>query len=359
MTYDGSTMWASAGTGSGSLWRSNDFGQTWNQQTGAGTADYWSYNCNRMNATVCFAGSGTSSLMKKSTDGGSTWTDISSTFAGSYNLYPQAFSSSEDGKVWMAGAFFGSNPSSAYYSTNYGANWTQVNNAGLGTRTIATAVSFNGSLMTTVGQSSGNIWTSNNTGLTFNQRGGAAGDWWAIAMSSDGAFQAAAKKNSYIFTSNDYGSSWTQQTGSGSRAWAALACSGDGSYLIAGTATSPYVVYTSSDRGVTWNLAFTSTVQIYGVAMSLDGSIQAFAETGGYIRISYNYGANFSIYGLSSPPPTSTKTTSTSLTTETRTSSTSETTTSLTTSTSLTQTTTQTTTKTSTTIVRTRQGGFL
>jgi photosystem II stability/assembly factor-like uncharacterized protein len=65
-----------------------------------------------------------------------------------------------------------------------------------------------------------------------------------VASSSDGKYLIAAVYGGYLYTSTDYGATWTQQTGSGSQYWSSVASSADGTKLIA--CSNPGYIYTSS-----------------------------------------------------------------------------------------------------------------
>jgi len=123
----------------------------------------------------------------------------------------------------------------------------------------------------------GEIWT---------QRATTSKPWSGVAMSSDGSRQTAVEQsgsNSYIWTSTDYGATWTQQSGSGSRNWMGVAMSSDGKYQTATTFDS--YIYTSSDYGVTWTQRDNQR-SWRGVAMSSDGSKQTAVMLDGYIYTS-------------------------------------------------------------------------
>jgi photosystem II stability/assembly factor-like uncharacterized protein len=83
-------------------------------------------------------------------------------------------------------------------------------------------------------QSSGYIYTSTDYGVTWTAKTSTGGKWWeSLTSSSDGTKLAAGEWGGNIYTSTDLGDTWTQQTGSGDRIWANLILSSDGSKLAA------------------------------------------------------------------------------------------------------------------------------
>jgi len=122
-------------------------------------------------------------------------------------------------------------------------------------------------------------------------------NWHAIAVSSDGRLQTAIVFSGYIYTSIDYGNTWTQMTAAGSRNWAGVAMSANGRIQTALVQSpdgiAPGYVYTSSDYGVTWTLR-DSSVRIWtAVAMSSDGKLQTAVDGIGYIYTSTDYGVSW------------------------------------------------------------------
>lgn len=138
------------------------------------------------------------------------------------------------------------------------------------------------------------------TGLSWSDQSASSGtrDWIAISMSSDGVHRAAAdwgatNAGGYIYVSNDSGATWTQ-SGSISAKWYSIASSSDGSKLVAvGNNTA---IYTSTNFGASWT-ARDSVRSWRTVASSADGTklIAGDGATGGAVYISTNSGANWSV----------------------------------------------------------------
>ena len=66
-----------------------------------------------------------------------------------------------------------------------------------------------------------------------------------------GKYQTAVEQYGYIYTSIDYGVTWTQATSDTTRNWLSIAMSSDGKYQTA-VVYGGYI-YRSTDYGVTWN----------------------------------------------------------------------------------------------------------
>ena len=112
--------------------------------------------------------------------------------------------------------------------------------------------------------------------------------WFSIAMSSDGRIQAAVVNNGQIYTSYDYGVTWTARESN--RAWRCIAMSSDGRIQTALGFSSQ--IYASYDYGVTWT-ARQSSRSWEGIAMSSDGRIQTAVVNNGQIYTSYDYGVTW------------------------------------------------------------------
>jgi hypothetical protein len=102
----------------------------------------------------------------------------------------------------------------------------------------------------------GYIYTSPDSGVTWNiQNGSGSRNWIEIASSSDGTKLAAVNAGGYIYTSTDSGVTWVERTNSGARNWILITSSSDGNKLaIIGTSDDDYYsyIYFSTDAGVTW-----------------------------------------------------------------------------------------------------------
>jgi len=131
------------------------------------------------------------------------------------------------------------------------------------------------------------IYTSTDYGATWTPRDSSR-DWRGVAMSADGARQSAVAYGGQIYTSTDYGETWTPRDSI--RDWRSVAMSADGAKQTA-VVFNGGKIYTSTDYGATW------TPRDYGgwwraVAMSADGTKQT-ADGQGILYTSADSGATW------------------------------------------------------------------
>jgi len=131
------------------------------------------------------------------------------------------------------------------------------------------------------------IYTSDDYGETFTARE-TDREWRKVAMSSDGQYQTAVVFNGQIYTSFDYGVNWTAQDSV--RNWFSIGMSSTGQYQTAGINNNG--IYVSSDYGDNWSLV-SKTGNMKDVAMSSTGQYQAVAASGEGVYVSSDYGATF------------------------------------------------------------------
>ena len=224
-----------------------------------------------------------------SQDSGVTWQNR--TPEGHHHWYSVA--SSADGVKLVAayrnynnskGAFEGA----IYTSQDSGATWQESTSAGLhywysvsssadGTKLVAVSRDYN----STSRLYQGAIYTSQDAGATWQQHTGAGlRSWVDAAVSDDGTKIAAAvgrgsengASNGYIYTSQDAGVTWQERTTPGVQAWTAITLSADGSRLAA--TASQGAIYTSHDSGNTWQNRTNDTSPMWSsIASSSDGAV--------------------------------------------------------------------------------------
>ena len=125
------------------------------------------------------------------------------------------------------------------------------------------------------------IYTSTDFGSTWTQRTSAgARDWASAASSSDGSILIAADgAPGYIFTSRDFGSTWTQQTSLGLASWEYLASSSDGNTVVATIMMGN--AYLLTYNGTSWDKCILKgTGNWFSAAISADGAISYIADSG-------------------------------------------------------------------------------
>jgi len=96
-------------------------------------------------------------------------------------------------------------------------------------------------------------------------------DWGAVACSADGTKLVAVVQNGPIYTSTNVGRTWTATSAPSNLVWSAVASSADGNTLVA--AAFPGPVYVSRDSGATWTKTSAPAGYYWAsVACSADGS---------------------------------------------------------------------------------------
>jgi hypothetical protein len=144
----------------------------------------------------------------------------------------------------------------------------------------------------------GYIYTSADYGLTWTERTAAGNRYWqSMSSSSDGTKLAAVVWGGYIYTSINSGETWTERTASGNRSWYAVASSSDGTKLAACVGYMSKVggyIYTSTNSGETWTERTASGNRYWtSIASSSDGMKLAATVRTDYIYISADYGATW------------------------------------------------------------------
>jgi hypothetical protein len=170
-------------------------------------------------------------------------------------------------------------------STNFGANWFRINlsyNAG---GAVGVAVSADGKTMDIL-TSLGNF-VSTDCGATWssNASPGAVPINGGFAMSADSRKLFACVGSALIYVSTNLGVSWTK-TGALLGDWSSVACSADGTHVIAASPAFPSgAVFTSSDGGTTWQTNNVPSDLWQYVQISADGGT-CFAASSSQIWIS-------------------------------------------------------------------------
>lgn len=168
-------------------------------------------------------------------------------------------------------------------------SWKSVSSSGDGSKLIAAAYG-------------GPIYTSTNFGLTWSNDNNAPGpaptgpQWYSSASSADGTKLVAVVRFGGIWTSTDSGITWSTNNNAGTNYWLSVASSADGTHLVA--AGSGTWIYTSTDSGITWSTNNNSGSNGWiSVASSADGTHLVAVNSGpvgGHIYTSANSGATWS-----------------------------------------------------------------
>ena len=174
--------------------------------------------------------------------------------------------------------------------------WTRSDTSGALAWTSITSNS-DGSKLAAV-ETNGFVWTSTDYGSTWTKRTTVKRAWASITSSSDGSKLAAVATLGTVFTSSDYGITWiSRSAAAGDRAWTSIASSSDGTRLVAivlSTLVVPGNIWTSSDSGVSWTRRTDAGDRVWtSVASSSDGTRLAAVEGLGNIWTSSDSGENW------------------------------------------------------------------
>ena len=228
-----------------------------------------------------------------------TWTERQPSAGTTRNW--QSIASSSDGTKIAAISADSSN--NVYTSTNSGVSWTSRSSPSLDRYVRSISSSADGAKLAVVNDGA-YIYLSTNSGASFSNAGNivsAAGKkaWRSIAMSTDGTKLAAVVNSGYIYTSSDSGATWTPRTGAPITTWSGVASSSDGTKLAA--VANGYYVFTSANSGSTWTMQMTSGVRSWsGITSSSDGTKLAAIDQGGYIYTSADSGSTWTTNSNSS-----------------------------------------------------------
>jgi hypothetical protein len=187
-----------------------------------------------------------------------------------------------------------------YVSSDSGATWRPANPQ----LRCCNSLTLTPDAATLVAVCSGVIsYTSHDLGVTWKTNALPGPNVQKIALSDDGTKWVCCDSTGYgvsgaIYSSDDSGASW-RATSAPVTNWSSVVCSGDGSYLAAVHRSND--VFTSSNRGVTWQskLAATPTNYFNLLASSADGS--KLVAIGDVVCVSTNLGADWITVGNGPP----------------------------------------------------------
>lgn len=144
--------------------------------------------------------------------------------------------------------------------------------------------------------------TSGDASIQANFTPPALRSWEGITSDSTGQYLAAVVSGGQIYTSQDYGATWTLQRNSITANWYSIASDKTGQYLAASAYAGQ--IYTSDNYGVTWT-ARAASRNWYHIASDGTGKYLAAVVTGGTIYTSTDYGANWTTRGTGNGLPAS------------------------------------------------------
>lgn len=256
-----------------------------------------------------------SSPIYSSTNAGITW----NTNALPAHVFFKSIGCSADGTRLIAAAGGGL----IFISTNSARDWIQApvpatnSITGADNHWACTAISADGTRLVAAAFLAlgpgdyvpGSIYTSADSGMTWQQTSAPITNWMSVASSADGSKLAAVALDDYynphsglVCLSTNGGTTWFQ-SGPPGVAWASIASSADGDKLVAGSEATytpdvPAAVYTSTDSGITWVSNSPPAEYTFGtwqsVAISADGTklvaVKQAGQAGGGVDTSADSG---------------------------------------------------------------------
>ena len=253
------------GEGSGYVWYSQNYGQTWAKASIAAN----NYMNLAMSATGQYQLTGINSYnvpLYLSTNYGATWTAVPNTSGPSYAW--QSYCVSSTGQYMSAGEFNGT----ILYSSNSGSTWTASNAPNKVWQSMCCSASGQYQAVTT---NNTYIYTSSNYGQTWTQSSSVSASWASNCCSSSGQYQSACVNGGLIYYSSNYGSTWTASSAASTNYYS-ISCDATGQYQVV---VGPGLVLYSTDYGHTWTSATTS-YSPYRVCMSADAKYVFFTTLG-------------------------------------------------------------------------------
>jgi hypothetical protein len=246
-------------------------GLNWTQQTNS-NIENWTGLASSADGTHLIAVS--YGYIHLSVNSGISWT--TNLAAGSFYWSSVACSASGNNVVATVGTS-GGVPGNFYTSSDGGNTWSGPYESGAEWVACASSASGNNQVVVSY---DGYIYNSANNQLVHSNNI----SWTGVAASADGtklALCSVASGGGYIYTSTNSGLTWQSQTNSGLHTWSAIASSADGSHLVATATGNTGGIYASANGGVTWAVQNQDSVNWTAVASSADGSHLAAVYDGG------------------------------------------------------------------------------
>ena len=175
-----------------------------------------------------------------------------------------------------------------------GDSWTRLLTGVLTPGYYATGMSADGRYMVAT-LVDGSLIRSTDFGVSWSTVQGAncmAIQSCAVSDSGQYMYIPDVSGNNLIRTSSDYGVSWLTRSPGANRQYRSIACSSDGSKVLACQTISGYVSR-STDYGNTWSNLSPELGDYQSICSSADGTKLAFVADYGYIYTSSDSGANW------------------------------------------------------------------
>ena len=222
------------GGSGGYIYKSTDYGSTWTELTTSGSRNWWGIACNSTGSII--VATATNLVPYKSTDGGATWTALSALSNSGYgpvcisdNGLIIAVGVTNGGTLWVS-----SNGGTTFTSKASTASWYGLSCSSDGKTIFASSLTSGSCALST---DSGVNWT---TGINPS---GSTGDYRKTACSISGNKLVTVDGNitasgGYIWVSQDNGTTWSQQASKNTNIWEGLAMTPDGKTIFTGTLTA-------------------------------------------------------------------------------------------------------------------------
>jgi hypothetical protein len=227
-----------------------------------------------------------------SADSGSNWQERQS---GGATHNWNGLASSSDGSKLVAIT----SDRLVYTSSNFGTTWTQITGPAFDTSSTVFSVKSSDDGSTIAISSIGGIYISSDSGATWRNvtpttglgnpswtyaGGGDTPYFQSVALSGDGSHLVTGTRmnninnGGIIFTSSDYGATWTSRRTSFD--YIAFASNGDGTKLAAAIYAQSLIA-TSADSGATWSNVSAGGINMLALASNIDGSLLFTSSYGG------------------------------------------------------------------------------
>jgi photosystem II stability/assembly factor-like uncharacterized protein len=242
----------------GSLYLSTDSGATWLPATAAPQLR-WSGVASSADGTN-LAASAASGRIYTSTDAGASW-NTSNVPALSWSGIALSADGLRLAAVFVSGII--------YLSTNGGAVWMTNNTGAIRLNAVVSSADGNRLAAANI---DGQVALSTNGGASWSSTNLPIG-LASFALSADGTRLMAGSggNGGPLLTSPDFGATWVTSNVP-RRVWASVACSADGSTMLAACFPS---LYTSTNGGATWTSNSAPFLSWRGAACSADGGVMA------------------------------------------------------------------------------------
>lgn len=281
--------------GIGSLWYSNDSGNTWKKYN-IQDSDYPTHMYKQTGIAMSADGKyryySSGSGIVRSSDGGNTWVFKSLTINGS-NVFCIGISVSVDGRYVTVGNINGR----IRLSNDFG-NTFYIGGPDKTIGSQSVSMNYDGSLQMIVGNlpgggTTGTIFISNDYWITYTQPNMSNDSWSTGSMSLDGNVLMVCQYVRPVYISYDRGITWKQNSNfSQTEIINKFALSFDGTIIVALRSNKP--LFISNDKGLTFYEK--EIVREYqSVAMSLTGDQIGVVVSNGCIFESNNYGDNWAV----------------------------------------------------------------